>query len=195
MEEIWVDIKGWENMYQVSNLSRVRSLNRKVISKSNSFRFSKSIILNPTVGKIGYPVVGLSKEGYTKYCKVHRIVAENFIPNNLNKSQVNHINGIKTDNRICNLEWVTSKENIVHAVDNKLLIPYKKGEGYWVGKTGLNNPKSKKVVQIKSGCHIAVFDSLMDVERQLGLLHGNVGKACRNNKYSCGGFNWEYLNN
>lgn len=107
--EVWKDINGYEGLYQVSNLGNVKSL-----------KYGKERILKPDVSKFGYLFVDLCKNNICKSFRVHRLVAIVFIPNLENKEQVNHINGIKTDNMVQNLEWVTAKENIQHAYDNGL---------------------------------------------------------------------------
>lgn len=115
MEEIWKDVVGYEGFYQVSNLGRVKS----IIGRKG---FPAGYIAKNSVGNNGYPRVALSIYGESKFYSVHRLVATAFIPNPDSKPQVNHKNGIKTDNRVENLEWVTSQENCVHAYRTGLHI-------------------------------------------------------------------------
>ena len=96
--EIWKEIKGYEGLYEVSSEGRVNSLGRK------------PGIMRPGTSK-GYLKVGLTKDGIRSMFRVHRLVAEAFIPNPDNKPEVDHINGDRKDNRAENLRWMTHKEN------------------------------------------------------------------------------------
>jgi hypothetical protein len=112
MEEIWKDIIGYEGLYQVSNLGRVKSLDRIT---PHPAKFKKGQIMKQGDGHHGYKLSTLCKNGRSKTYRVNRLVASHFIPNPENKPEVNHKNGIKSDNSVNNLEWSTSKENIDHA--------------------------------------------------------------------------------
>ena len=103
VNEIWKDINGYEGLYQISNFGNVKSLPRQG---------AKGKILKPSKINIGYLRVGLNKNGKCKRYLIHRLVAEAFLPNPDNKPCIDHINANKTDNRICNLQWVTHKENM-----------------------------------------------------------------------------------
>ena len=109
--EEWRDIKGYEGQYQVSNLGRVKSLDR--ISAQN--HHLKERIRKPETDKNGYKIVNLCKEGIVTLHKVHRLVGEAFIDNPDNKPQINHKDGCKCNNCVGNLEWVNSSENVIHA--------------------------------------------------------------------------------
>lgn len=119
VKETWLDINGFEGSYQISNLGRVKSLPKiKPIPwlKNTSF-VTKTNILKPHLTIWGYWFVSLRKNKRYFNKTIHRLVMEHFVPNPKKLPQVNHKNGIKADNRIKNLEWVTASQNRKHSVD------------------------------------------------------------------------------
>ena len=110
-EEIWKDIEGYEGLYQVSNLGRVKRM--RFINKNTNIE--KERIKSQKIRKDGYLEVALYKNGKGKYIQVHRLVAKSFIPNPKKLPQVNHIDGIKTNNIVENLEWVSISDNAIHS--------------------------------------------------------------------------------
>ena len=117
--EIWKDVKGYEGLYQVSNHGQIRSLDRyiKYKGREDKLRLIKGVLKPGTLNNHGYLKVSLFKDGKGETREIQRIVAENWIDNPMNKEQVNHIDGDKTNNRVENLEWVTPSENKVHSLD------------------------------------------------------------------------------
>lgn len=163
MGEVWKDIKGYEGLYQVSNLGRVKSL-----------WYKRERILKPSKDRQGYLKVNLCRNNIRITYKVHRLVAEVFIPNPENKPQVNHINEIKNDNRMENLEWTTSKENINHGTRNQQV--------------------SKPVNQYDLQWNlVAIYESLNEASRQTGVNQGNISAVCLGRYKTAGGFRWRYL--
>lgn len=135
--EIWKDVKGFEGLYQVSNLGRVRSLPRMKPHSSGNGSFLKQgkiLSVRPGTAFNGYTNVSFSPINSKQISLfLHRVIAQAFIPNTENKPFINHKNGIKTDNRIDNLEWVTRSENAKHAVRT----------GLQKVRLGANHPTSK----------------------------------------------------
>jgi hypothetical protein len=127
MTEIWKDVSGYEGLYQVSNLGRVKSVPRcdKVTYTSGTvwYRNRKGRIIHQNNHLNGYKLVNLCKDGTSKTYFVHRLVANAFLPNPSSLPQVNHKDGDKDNNSIENLEWCTCKENVKHA----FLIGLRKG--------------------------------------------------------------------
>lgn len=152
MNEIWKEIAGYEGYFEVSNLGNFRSKNRRVRYKTQGFRnYPGKSLLTETIVE-GYQRIVLMKEGKRKRFMCHRLVAQEFVPNLENKPFVNHINGIRSDNRAENLEWVTQSENEIHSYS--ILGNSMRGKTY-----------PKKVRCISSG-HIS--NSMSEVIRDLG---------------------------
>lgn len=141
--EIWKDILGYETLYQVSNLGRVKSLAGYKIISQGKLSEKKEKILKQYVADSPYLFVKLSKFGKVKNFKVHRLVAEAFIPNPENKPEVNHKKGIKQDNRENQLEWATRQEQVDHGINTGL-----------IQQKGINHPRSNltesQVIAIKN---------------------------------------------
>lgn len=134
MQELWKPILGYENEYHISNFGNVKSLQRVFTRKDGKKLTIKEKILTPSMDKKGYPRITLcniNKKQITP--KVHRLVAEHFIENPNNYTQVNHIDGNKQNNNITNLEWCTVLQNNVHAKENNLLNALK-GEQHKMSK-------------------------------------------------------------
>jgi len=121
MEEIWKDIAGYEGCYQVSNKGRMKSLLR-VVKHLTGGKLTVSEKILTLKDRNGYDHISLWKENIEKRFKVHRLVAQAFIPNPENKPQVNHIDGDRKNNHVSNLEWVTGKENAQHAIKTGLTV-------------------------------------------------------------------------
>lgn len=140
-EEKWLDVKGFEGLYQVSNTGKIRSVDRLILKNNNRHARFKGQLLKPVTDRNGYRRIVLCKNKEKKTLSVHRLMAIAFIPNPLNHKQVNHINGIKDDNRLENLEWCTPSENILHAFRIGL------GNSGLKGRNGERHPSSKLKTQ------------------------------------------------
>lgn len=122
MSEVWKDIPGFEDFYQVSNIGRVRSVDRVVTFSDGRVRKYKGNVLKLCIGNGGYEQVRLCNGGRCNTKSVHRLVLETFKPHvNMDNLDVNHMDGNKLNNHLTNLEWLTRRDNILHAYDMGLI--------------------------------------------------------------------------
>ena len=199
--EIWKPVVGYEELYEVSNFGRVRSLDR---IDSNNHPL-KGVILKPYISNSGYLLVGLYKQQKRDRKLLHRLVAEAFIPNPENKPEIDHINTIKTDNTVflnedgsvnydkTNLRWTTRKENINNPLTKtKMQINARKPSK---GKYGKEHPASKPIIQYdKDSNFIKEWNCITDVERKMGYSVSNISSCLRGKSNTACGYIWKYKN-
>ena len=174
-EEIWLDIKNYEGLYQVSDFGRVKSL------KSN-----KEKILKPFARPNGYLGVTLSKKGKSITKSIHRIVAETFISNQNKLLQVNHKDGNKQNNNVNNLEWCTAQENIKHSWKNGL-------SRVTEGMREHCKVYNKKVMQYdKNENFIKEWESASEAGRKLNIFQQSIVACLKNRTKTAGGYIWRY---
>ena len=141
MTEEWRPIEGYEGLYEISSYGRVRSLDKYVKSKSESYRLHKGKVLSPEKNTRGYLSVVLSYNGKHKTITVHRLVAQAFLPNPDNLPEINHKDEDKTNNNVTNLEWCDHKYNVNYGTRNIRAKETAIKNGYW---TGLSRKESMK---------------------------------------------------
>jgi hypothetical protein len=167
--EIYKDIIGYEGLYAISNLGNIKRLSSIVILSNGVSRLLSTKILRPST-TAGYKSIVLSKNNIKTTYRIHRLVAEAYIDNVYNKPCVNHINGIKHDNRVENLEWVTYSENTIHSFVNGLQIPIA-GENHSSAKL-----LDKEVIEIRK--EYSAF--LKDISLRFNISSANVRKIINN---------------
>lgn len=175
MEEEWRNIEGYNNLYQISSMGRVRS-----------FAKNKCTILKNRVSDRGYYYLTLNAKSH----KIHRLVALAFIENPENKPQVNHINSNKLDNNVTNLEWVTQCENAAHSVC------YRRKLGVYDNNwpSGAIHYNRKKVFQNDlAGNFIRSFESVSEAAKVLGICKFRISQCARGKLKKFAGFKFSYL--
>ena len=184
--EIWKDIENYEGLYQVSNLGRVKSLERGVYYPNGTIiRHMEEKILAPALNSNGYSLVNLSKNGKVKTTKVHRLVAMAFIENPENKPMVNHKDEVKNNNVVDNLEWCDNKYNANYGTRNVRIIQNRRS--YKLG----NAPSAKAVFCVELN---KTFDCAKRAEKELGIWGTSMIKVCKGKAKTTGGFHWKYAN-
>lgn len=178
--ELWKSVFGFDGIYEVSNLGRIRSLDRTIYPKRGKPYFVKGSVLKPQK-RLDYSGVCLSNGKPYRVKLLHRIVAMAWIPNPENKPQVNHKNGNKRDNRVENLEWCTVSENSIHAI-----------------RTGLQKilPKGKGLFQYdEAGNQVAKYLSVLEAVRKTGLTKDQLYKyLAGTTTKQPGGYMWKWQN-
>ena len=180
MEEIWKDIEGYEGLYQVSNMGRVKSLAR---TRNMNLHDHRSVAPVPErilkFGQsLGYQAVTLAKDGVNRTFRVHKLVALAFIQNPDRKPEINHKDGNKHNNKAENLEWVTAKENQRHAIS-----------------TGLRNDmRRRKVINqySRDGVLLNVWYGYAEIEKSLGLPRQTICNCCKGRTYTAAGYIWRH---
>lgn len=167
MEEIWKDIEGYEGLYQVSNTGKVRSLNYG--------RTGKVKELVPTPTRNGYLQVTLCENGEKKPFRVHRLVAQAFLPNPDNLPVINHLDEVKHNNHVSNLEWTTQKENLLYSNVG------------WSGRPVMQFTKSGLAI-------IREYKSAREASRHTGVYQSDISSCCSGKLKSAGGYVWRYKN-
>ena len=169
-KEEWLPVVGYEGLYEVSNLGRIRSL------KDNHGK-SRMRYLKLSKASTGYFCVPMCKDGAEKRISVHRIVAKAFIPNPDNLETVNHKNEIKTDNRVENLEWMTLADQNRHGTRTERAI----------------KKILKPIVQFSlEGEYLGEFQSATEIQQKYGYFKSSICCCCRGKYKSAYGYVWRY---
>lgn len=173
--EEWRPINGYEGWYEVSNCGRVRSLDRTIAYKDGHVHEYKGRLLKSGTDRDGYLLVSLHKNGKVKAGKVHRLVAQAFIPNPDKLPQVNHKNENKQDNRVSNLEWCSAKYNINY------------GSGKWRKAESRHVPVCQRML---NGKLVATYRSVTEASIATNIAVGSIVYAYQNGTTSTG-YIWE----
>lgn len=165
LNETWKPVKGFEGLYEVSNLGNVRSLDRYVMC-GNKYCLVKGKPRKPYLTPKGYLITNLSKNGQVKTYFVHRLVAEAFIPNPNVLPFIDHINTVKDDNKVENLRWCTQKENSNNPLTIEHIISRKNKSVYYIDEQG------KRIS----------FKSMTEAARKIGCSSSTITRALKENR-------------
>lgn len=189
-KEVWKDVIDFEGLYEVSNLGKIRSIRRRVyVEKREKFIILREKLLSQA--NCGdYKVVTLHKERRAKTFYVHRLVALNFVTRDNENMEVNHKDGVKSNNESENLQWVTRSQNMIHAYENNLQLPKRGADNIMFGNPkGLNR---KKVSQFtRNGVLLKEYSSVTEAARKVQIHQSGISKALSKGIFAAG-FRWEY---
>ena len=172
-KETWKEIKGYEGLYQVSNLGRIKSLPKHI---GNRY-FSKEKIMKPQLINGNRLQVRLSREGTVKNFRVHRLVAENFIKNPYNLPQVNHIDENPQNNNVNNLEWCDAKYN----------------SNYGTRIKRISEKHKKRIISLDNSGKIEYYDSTTEAQQKNNVSRSSIIKCCKQKQKTSLGLRWFYL--
>ena len=178
MEEVWKDVIGYEDCYQISNTGKIRSKDRFVRVCGGGKRFISGKLIKPIKCRNGYLEASLSKDGNRKVFLLHRLVAMHFIENPNKLPEVNHKDENIENCEAENLEWCTSKYNANYGTRNERMM---------IGR------ELKPVLQYeKDGSFIKKWDSMMEACRECDADISSMIRVCKGKQKTCVGFRWEY---
>lgn len=173
-KEMWKDVEGFEDYYQISSSGLVKSYDRECWNGGGYF-IKKGRLLKQCFTGAGYLMVGVHKQGEVLNKSVHRLVAIHFVDNPENKPCVNHLDGDKTNNNDWNLEWVTHKENSIHGVKLGLISNY------------------KPIIQLNiNGNIIRDYNSITDAQKETGISKSQIGSVCNGHRKTAHGYKWKF---
>ncbi len=179
--EEFKDIENYEGIYQISSYGRVYSVKRGKFLKPQSDK--------------GYLQVRLYKNKKGKFYLIHRLVATAFIPNPLHLPQVNHINEIKTENHVENLEWCTASYNCNYGSRTARILSKTLAHPNWKKSREKCGTPKKAVLQFTlNGEFVKEYPSTCEASRQTKINQGNISQCCNGKYKSCGGYLWKYKN-
>lgn len=168
MKEIWKDIKGYEGLYQVSNLGRIKNI-----------KFKTQRILKQRQLADGHFTIGLCKNSAIKRHLVHRLVAISFIPNPNSLPIINHKDEDPTNNCVDNLEWCTNKYNSNYGTKNKRISESLKGKNW-----------RRKIICVETS---EIFNSSKEINRKYGYHHQTIRYCCKGKFNTAYGYHWQYI--
>lgn len=174
--EIWKPVSGMENYYEVSNKGRLRSLDRYVETLNGQTRFYRGVVMTFNYPKGKYICVKMSAPGVKVYTRLHRLVAEHFIHNPLNKPEVNHKDGNKSNNNVDNLEWVTQLENKKHASIAGLI---RKKENHYKAKL------TEELVKQIRGMYATGLYTHQSIANEFGVVRTLITRIINNKRWKC----------
>lgn len=187
--EQWLPVRGYEGLYSVSNLGRVKRDKSKCRNGVCGVVDVPEKILMQTDTK-GYKFVGLSKDGKTKRVQVHRLVALTFIPNPNNLPMVNHKDESRDNNNVHNLEWCTGKYNSNYGTVRKRLSDNAKTSQKHIAQfNSIKKDRSRAVLCVETGDR---YDSLSEAQKETGISHQNICSVCQGKRVKAGGYTWIY---